>query len=195
MLSQLLAAADSAGLGPSLYTRFADAAVGALVGADGVHEWPVAVVTLGDGAPALEPGGDAVAGAVDAAPPLEFPLVTLAQRAGDGDVLGEPWPQPAPLNEAPPRSADLDAVILQRGSTRILDPAASVPVTSCGGRWPSRCAARACRTTWRCTPWRGSSRVCTAGRISSGRGAAGSCARSSSLSAWSRSWAATRRSS
>ena len=40
MLSQLLAAADSAGLTAQLHTRFPDAAVTALVGADGVHEWP-----------------------------------------------------------------------------------------------------------------------------------------------------------
>jgi hypothetical protein len=34
----------------------------ALVGADGVREWPVAVVALGDGDPALHPTGDAMAG-------------------------------------------------------------------------------------------------------------------------------------
>src|SRR5690349_20100493 len=56
-LSQLLALADSAGLPAELYSRFPDAAVTALVGADGVHEWPVAVVGLGDGAPALTAGG------------------------------------------------------------------------------------------------------------------------------------------
>ena len=41
MLSQLLAAADSAGIAARLHTRFPDAAVAELVGADGVHEWPV----------------------------------------------------------------------------------------------------------------------------------------------------------
>ena len=38
MLSQLLALADSAGFAPQLYTRFPDADVSALVGADQVHE-------------------------------------------------------------------------------------------------------------------------------------------------------------
>ena len=90
MLSQLLAAADSAGLAPRLHTRFPDAAVAGLVGADGVHEWPVAVVALGDGAPALDATGSAAAGEVDAAP-LEFPLVTAAQRAGERDTLGTAW--------------------------------------------------------------------------------------------------------
>ena len=87
MLAQLLTVADSAGHATYLHTRFPDAAVATLVGADRVHEWPVAVVALGEGSPALEPTGDAVAGGVDVAP-LEFPLVTGAQRAGELDVLG-----------------------------------------------------------------------------------------------------------
>ena len=37
-----------------------------LVGADGTHEFPLALVTLGAGAPAIEPGGEAAAGAIDA---------------------------------------------------------------------------------------------------------------------------------
>ena len=82
MLGQLLAVADAAGLIARLFTRFPDASVTDLVGADGVHEWPVAVVALGDGSPAIEASGPAAAGAVDAAP-VEFPLVTGAQRAGD----------------------------------------------------------------------------------------------------------------
>jgi hypothetical protein len=81
MLSQLLAVADSAGHVARLITRFPDEAIAELVGADRVHEWPVAVVALGEGAPALEATGDAVAGEVDEAP-VEFPLVTDAQRAG-----------------------------------------------------------------------------------------------------------------
>jgi hypothetical protein len=47
MLSQLLTLADSAGIATRLYTRFPDAAVTELVGADGVHEYPLAVVALG----------------------------------------------------------------------------------------------------------------------------------------------------
>ena len=62
MLAQLLAVADSAGHAASLHTRFPDAAVAALVGADRVHEWPVAVVALGEGTPALEATGDAAVG-------------------------------------------------------------------------------------------------------------------------------------
>jgi SagB-type dehydrogenase family enzyme len=128
MLAQALALAESAGLDPRLWTRFPDAEVTRLVGADGTHEFPVAVVGLGGGddEPAIRPGGgEAAPGAIDAAP-LEFPLVTQAQRAGDGDLLGDPWPVGSPLAGEAPASRDLDAVILQRGSTRLMDPAATV---------------------------------------------------------------------
>ena len=122
LLAHLLALAG----GSRLWTRFPDAEVTRLVGADGVHEWPVALVTLGAGAPAIGAGGEAVAGEVDRQPPLEFPLVTDAQRAGDGQVLGEPWPAAPALSGEPPRSADLEEVILRRGSTRFMDPAGTV---------------------------------------------------------------------
>jgi hypothetical protein len=125
MLSQTLALADSAGLGPRLWTRFPDAELSRLVGADGVHEFPVALIGLGDGEPAIRPQGEAAQGAVDVAP-VEFPLVTLAQHAGDGDALGDSWPVSAPLEGEPPAAADLDDVILQRGSTRLMDPSATV---------------------------------------------------------------------
>jgi hypothetical protein len=126
MLAQLLALADSAGLGPSLYTRFPDAAAAALVGADGVHEFPVAVVSLGDGAPALDATGPAVAGDVDAAP-VEFPLITAAQEAGDGDALGPPWDRGAPVNVEVEATKPVDAVVLARSSQRRMDPTRGLP--------------------------------------------------------------------
>src|SRR3954454_635539 len=58
LLAHILALAESAGLGPRLWTRFPDAAVTLLVGADGVHEFPVAMVALGAGGPAIEPRGE-----------------------------------------------------------------------------------------------------------------------------------------
>ena len=121
MLAQLLAAADSSGLGASLHTRFPDAAVAALVGADGVHEWPVAVVGLGDEGPALEATGSAVAGEVDAAP-VEFPLATAAQRAGDRDTLGAPWDRGAPVDVTLEATEPVEAVIRSRSSQRRMDP-------------------------------------------------------------------------
>jgi nitroreductase len=126
MLAQMLAVAEHSGFAPRLRTVFPDAAATRLVGADGVHEFPVAIVTLGDGEPAVRPAGDAASGEVDRRPPLEFPLVTQTQHAGDGDRLGGAWPAGEPLAGDPPPSSGLDDVILLRGSTRTMDPARSV---------------------------------------------------------------------
>lgn len=127
MLAQLLALADSAGLTARLFTRFPDARVTALVGADGVHEWPVAIVGLGGGAPALEVAGPATPGETDSAP-LEFPLVTAAQRAGERDRLGEPWDWGDPAGiRAATATAPVEAVIAARGSQRRMDAARGVP--------------------------------------------------------------------
>jgi SagB-type dehydrogenase family enzyme len=121
VLAQMLAAADSAGIVARLCTGFPDAQVAALVGADRVHELPVAVVALANEAPAIEPAGLAAAGGVDAAP-MEFPLVTAAQRAGEQDVLGVSWDRGAPV-VTPARSADpVEDVVRRRGSQRRMDP-------------------------------------------------------------------------
>ncbi|MFN2587917.1 MAG: hypothetical protein ABR613_07355 [Actinomycetota bacterium] len=121
MLSQLVAAAGSAGVPARLYTRFPDARVARLVGADRVHELPVAAVALGEGAPALDASGPAAAGAVDAAP-VELPLVTAAQRAGERDELGSPWNPGAPAVVAVEATDPVEAVVLARGSQRRMDP-------------------------------------------------------------------------
>ena len=130
MLSQLLALAGTAGLAPRLYTRFPDPAVAALVGADQAHEWPVALVALGAGTdvnPVVEAAGPAVPGETDTAP-LEFPLVTAAQRAGDGDELGQPWEPGGAIGlPAGVTSTPVDAVISARGSQRRLNPSLGLP--------------------------------------------------------------------
>ena len=56
MLAQTLALAGE----PRLYTRFPDAQITRLVGADGMHEFPLAIVALNHGKPRIEPTGDAV---------------------------------------------------------------------------------------------------------------------------------------
>jgi hypothetical protein len=124
-LSQLLAAASSVAIPACLYTRFPDRAVADLVGADGVQEWPVAVVTLADGDPAIDATGPPAKGEIDH-DPIEFPLVTAAQRAGDMDALGAPWP-PGLLAPVPPTRADpIEQVVLKRGSQRRMDAARPV---------------------------------------------------------------------
>lgn len=126
MLGQMLAVADAAGLGARLFTRFPDKPVTDLVGANGVHEWPVAIVALGDGLPAVEATGPAVPGAVDAAP-VEFPLVTSAQRAGDQDSLGRPWDRGASVEVPGARTKPIDEVVLARGSQRRMDITRGLP--------------------------------------------------------------------
>jgi hypothetical protein len=125
LLAQQSALASSAGMPAVLRTVFPDRQVTDLVGADGVHEFPLALLTLGEGVPAIVPRGPAATGEIDTDPP-EFGLVTTVQRAGDGDVLGEPWPAGATLAGEPPASAPLDEVILRRGSTRRMDETATV---------------------------------------------------------------------
>jgi nitroreductase len=129
MLAQTLALADSAGIPARLYTRFPDADVAAIVGADQVHEWPVAVIALGAGTPAIGPAGPAAPGETDTAP-LEFPLVTAAQRAGDGDALGEPWDQGSAVDVPAVASAPVEDVIASRGSQRRMDPDRGLPLAT-----------------------------------------------------------------
>ncbi|WP_436535092.1 hypothetical protein [Actinoplanes sp. HUAS TT8] len=136
VLAQLSAAANSAGLRPRLRSLFPDAAVRDLVGADGVHEYPLALLSLGDGAPAIEPSGPAVPGEL---PEVEFPLGTAAQRAGDRDTLGEPWPD-APALDATPPSDSLDEVIRRRGSQRRMDRSRTLTAEQL--RWPVAAALR-----------------------------------------------------
>src|SRR5262249_35042698 len=127
MLAQLLALAGSAGLPASLYTRFPDAAVAALTGSDRVHEFPVAVVGLGGAAPALDATGAAETGPVDAAP-VEFPLVTAAQRAGFSERMGTAWDPGPPLPDfARPSSPPVETVIAARGSQRRMDASRGLP--------------------------------------------------------------------
>jgi SagB-type dehydrogenase family enzyme len=143
MLANTVALADDAGLDPRLRLVFPDDAVTRLVGADGVQEFPVAILTFGGGEPAIRPRGEAVMGAVDRRAPREFPLVTEAQHAGDGERLDVARPAGAPLSGDPPASAGLEEVILRRISTRIMDPSRSA------GRapleWSLAASLRGCR--------------------------------------------------
>jgi SagB-type dehydrogenase family enzyme len=126
MLAQTLALAHSAGIAARIYTTFPDRTVTELVGADGVHEWPVAVVGLGARQPALTPTGPATTGEVDG-DPVEFPLETAAQRAGDGTVLGAPWAEGDPVDVPGAGAEPVEAVVLTRGSQRRMDPTRGLP--------------------------------------------------------------------
>jgi SagB-type dehydrogenase family enzyme len=136
LLSQLSAAADSAGLAPRLRSHFPDAPVRDLVGADGIHEYPLALLSLGDGEPAIGATGPAAPGEL---PPVEFPLCTVAQRAGERDTVGAPWPEAPALAGFPP-SDPLDRVVLRRGSQRLMDRSKTLPASLL--EWPMTAALR-----------------------------------------------------
>ena len=124
LLSQLLAARPDG----RLHLGFVDAEVAALVGADGVHELPLALVVLGEDDPVLTPVGPAEPGVL-APSPMEFPVVTAAQRAGDLATADEvaAWRVARPAPHAPADvtfGRDLAEVVRRRGSTREFDPEA-----------------------------------------------------------------------
>jgi len=75
---------------------------------------------LGGGTPAIVATGLATTGRVDSAP-VEFPLETAVQRAGDMDILGHPWDKPDPVETPITDGPPLDTVVLSKGSTRLLD--------------------------------------------------------------------------
>ncbi|MCY1145767.1 hypothetical protein OWR29_47885 [Actinoplanes sp. Pm04-4] len=137
LLAQLDAAAASAGLDHRLRTDFPDDAVRALVGADGVHEFPLALLTFGPGTPALEATGPATAGEL---PEVEFPLVTAAQRAGDGTVLGDPWPVGDEVAAPALSTETVDSVVRRRGSQRRMDRSKTLPREALD--WPMAAALR-----------------------------------------------------
>jgi SagB-type dehydrogenase family enzyme len=136
LLSQLSAAAAGAGLAPQLRSLFPDAVVRKLVGADGVHEYPVALLSLGGGEPAVGATGSAAPGEL---PPVELPLCTAAQRAGERDELGAAWPEGAALLDVPP-SDPLDVVVRRRGSQRLMDRSRTLPRALL--EWPMAAAMR-----------------------------------------------------
>lgn len=141
LLAQLSAAAASAGVAPRLRSLFPDATVRQLVGADGVHEYPLALLSLGDGEPAIGPTAPAVPGELPPGelPPVELPLCTAAQRAGERDAIGAPWPHGAALPDVPP-SGPLDEVIRRRGSQRRMDRSRTLPRRLL--EWPLAAALR-----------------------------------------------------
>lgn len=136
LLSQLTAAAASAGLDPRIQTVFPDAQLRDLVAADGIAEYPLALLCLGDGAPAVEPSGPAATGTL---PPVEHPLCTEAQRAGERERWGAAWPAGPALQDIP-ESPPLDEVILRRGSQRLMSRTATLPRRLL--EWPMRAALR-----------------------------------------------------
>jgi hypothetical protein len=136
LLAHLSTGASSAGWAPRLRSVFPDEAVRDLVGADGRDEFALALLSFGDGEPAIVATGPAAAGEL---PRVELALCTTAQRAGDRAELGDPWPDGAVLTDIPD-SPTLDAVIARRGSQRLMDRSRTLPRRLLG--WPLAAALR-----------------------------------------------------
>src|SRR5262249_5307143 len=141
--ANLLAAAASDGLEPSVVMGYADAALDRLLGLDPQREGGVAIVPLGRSAvppPAAPvPGELRLAVAPLSRSEVDYPWIRDAQAASslrDGDEAAA-WRAAAAIAEAaapdrprlplaPPEEAalpreSLDSVILRRGSTRVFD--------------------------------------------------------------------------
>ena len=93
LLAQLLAVAEAAGVSARVHLGFMDTAISDELGLDGVTEFPVAVVALGNGGGEVssqpDPGADFVGGEPERISdrPFQFPVVTETQQAGN---LGDP---------------------------------------------------------------------------------------------------------
>ncbi len=124
MLAQLLALGSSAGLEASLISRFPDATLDSLVGADGVHEFALAVVSLGSVAPALALSGAAVG---EGSTAISWSSRFLHRRsAGCLRTWGEPW-SPGEPTETSEVGPTVEEVVLRRGSQRLMDPTRGLP--------------------------------------------------------------------
>jgi SagB-type dehydrogenase family enzyme len=130
LLANLLATAAAEAVPARIGLGFADSAVDALLGLDSHREASLALVPLGDGAPAPPsvppPEPLALATAPLSSRETDYPLVRealAASRLPDGATartwVGESTGSPAPVSAGPaPASRPLGETILRRGSTR-----------------------------------------------------------------------------
>jgi SagB-type dehydrogenase family enzyme len=136
MLANLLAVAEALGLDTRVWTGFVDEDVARLVGIDGVTEFPLALVTIGE-VEAIDVPTELAPLEVEVEPlswhPIAFPLINEAQLEGalhDAPAVSE-WrghvidSTPMRGSVEPPDEATNDSieeVILRRGSTRMMRP-------------------------------------------------------------------------
>jgi SagB-type dehydrogenase family enzyme len=138
LLANLLAVAEGHGLRVGVLLGFVDDIMCCQLGIDGVAEFPVAVITVGAPTESTTTGRCQLAKprltATPLSPaPVEFPLITRAQRAGNlatadevtawrAAVAGLPRAQDIVEPPAVPRAEPIESVILRRGSTRRMRP-------------------------------------------------------------------------
>ena len=136
LLSQLSAAAASAGYAPRLRSLFPDAAVRELVGADGVHEYPVALLSFGDGdagdrsAPGRRRRARCRRSSCRSAPPRSAPASGTSSGRRGRNRSCRTCRRPTPL----------DVVVRRRGSQRLMDRSRTLPRALL--EWPMAAAMR-----------------------------------------------------
>jgi SagB-type dehydrogenase family enzyme len=139
MLANLLAEADAHALDARVAAGFVDDDIARLVGVDGVTEFPLVLVAIGD-ADVVDVPPDLAPLDLEVEPisphPITFPLITEAQRAGalpHADAVTA-WRTRAAgvaptrrVIDPPPQATDesIEQVILRRGSTRMMRPEAA----------------------------------------------------------------------
>jgi glyoxalase family protein len=120
MLANLLALAAADELGPRLYTGFVDRAVNDVLGVDGLHEFAVALLALGEGVESLAPSDASAEAELD---PERGRRYALAERLQESSALADAaavraWRSGAGGDE-PKRDRDaLVRAIRRRGSVR-----------------------------------------------------------------------------
>jgi SagB-type dehydrogenase family enzyme len=134
LLANLLAVAEGYGIRARVLLGFVDAALSRQLGIDGVAEFPVAVVTVAapdrsDRRAPCEPAPQLATTPLSVAP-IEFPLITRVQRAGNlataeqvaawraAALAGLPRAPDAVNLPAAARDEPIESVVLRRGSTR-----------------------------------------------------------------------------
>ena len=161
LLANMVAVTDADGIEARIDLGFVDADVAALVGADGVHQVPVALATFGPerahapAAPEVRPLAMKEP-PISTGQPIVFPLVVDAHRSGnlsDSDAVTA-WRSArsaacgsfATAIEPPPgHRRSIEEVILRRGSTRRMLPDTLPRIAL---EWPLAAAARPAPGDW-----------------------------------------------
>jgi SagB-type dehydrogenase family enzyme len=123
MLANLLALAAADGLEPRLYAGFVDREVNDLVGADGEHEYALALVALGGPAGTVPAPGRSEKASLGTVPPEDGPRFELAKAAHEAssfvgaEEVGE-WRAPTAANEPKLDRDALATAIRRRRSVR-----------------------------------------------------------------------------
>jgi len=123
--------ATGAGRSPLVRIGFCDADVAAAIGADGVHDVPLAMIDLADETLELRPDRPAEPGDLGA-PGLEFPLVDAVHAAGTLATwpAAGAWARPCRVEPGEPSAMPADERARRRSASRRFVPDAVLPAAA-----------------------------------------------------------------